>query len=336
MASSLEIQNVQTLSDLRSALARFSGDIEQALQTEEKQIEKTLEWLGERIRFWQREVERAQQAVRQAQADLRRCEASGYTDKDGNYHRPSCSHEIAALHNAERHLQTCRENLENARTWLSKVSQAVDAYHKDAHRLATVAGQHSEKARGRLDGLYQKYEAVRQAQVATGIREAIAGGVVALGSALASQASGHKEVGIGEVRPNATYRSGRYEYQTDAQGRVKSVYAKLQLKQADRSSLQTAVGKMGLPTDEGGHLIGARFGGPTDAYNLIPQDAHLNRRAWKRMENSWATSLESGHRVEAAIAPVYRSQDIRPTAFEVVYEIDRSPLVYMYFRNGSG
>lgn len=49
--------------------------------------------------------------------------------------------------------------------------------------------------------------------------------------------------------------------------------------------------------DDGGHLIGARFGGETGEENLTAQNRNLNRGAYKRVENDWAAHLENGDKV---------------------------------------
>lgn len=47
-------------------------------------------------------------------------------------------------------------------------------------------------------------------------------------------------------------------------------------------------------SDDGGHLIGARFGGSPYEENLTPQNSNLNRQDYKRMEDSWAAYLDQG------------------------------------------
>ena len=337
MSDSLEIHDIQTLSDLHAALGRFSTDVQQGLRVAEGSIRETLEWLEGRIRHWQREVDRAHQMVQQAQADLSRCQASGYVDRDGHYHQPDCSRQRAALQAAQEHLRLCQENLQTAQTWRSKVNGAVDAYHREARRLEQTARHHTERAQAEVTSLRGKYEAVHQQQVAAGIVGAIAGGVVALGLTAAALASRkQEEVGVTDVKPNAKYQEGSYEFQTDEHGRPKSVSATLELKAGSRSKVQEEVGHLGRPTDEGGHLIATRFNGPSDAYNLVPQDANLNRGAWKAMENGWAEALENGHQVQVMIDPVFRTKGARPSAFQVVYQIDMGNPRYVFFRNRPG
>ena len=53
--------------------------------------------------------------------------------------------------------------------------------------------------------------------------------------------------------------------------------------------------------DDGGHLIGARFGGEIGKENLTAQSRNLNRGSYKHMENQWAERLESGDKVFAHI-----------------------------------
>ena len=162
MSDSLEIHDIQTLSDLHAALGRFSTDVQQGLRVAEGSIRETLEWLEGRIRHWQREVERAHQMVQQAQADLSRCQASGYVDRDGHYHQPDCSRQRAALQAAQEHLRLCQENLQTAQTWRSKVNGAVDAYHREARRLEQTARHHTERAQAELTSLRGTYETVHQ------------------------------------------------------------------------------------------------------------------------------------------------------------------------------
>jgi hypothetical protein len=342
MPDTLEIRDINTLGDLGRALSRFSTDVHRALGTAEKTIDDTLGWLDERTRHWQREATRAHKTVEQARVDLGRCESSGYYDEDGHYHQPNCSSERAQLGRAQDHLLKCEENLHDAQAWRSRVNKAIDGYRRQSRRLEGVASNHTERAQAELSKLRSRYEAVHQRQVADGIAGALVGGtmaVVAVGSALVSQVhSGQQaDVGVDDLRPNATYHHGGYEFRTDEHGWPKSVSGKLDLKTGKRNlRLQRQVGKMGRPTDVGGHLIGVRFNGPSDAYNLIPQDADLNNKAWKRMENFWASSLESGNEVRVKIEPIRHGEGVRPVAIEATYQIDRGDLIHVLFKNRSG
>jgi hypothetical protein len=142
------------------------------------------------------------------------------------------------------------------------------------------------------------------------------------------------EVQPEELEPNKVYERNGYEYKTDEMGRTKLVSGDLQLVEGERTPLQTEIGHMGLETDEGGHLLATRFDGPTDAFNLVPQDENLNRGAWKSMENSWAEGLSKGQDVKVMVEPVYGDDTIRPESFEVLSQID-GELTYSSFLNES-
>jgi len=134
------------------------------------------------------------------------------------------------------------------------------------------------------------------------------------------------------IEPNSTYERNGYEYATDDLGRTRTVSADLRLEEGHRSHLQTEIGHTGIDGDEGGHLIGTRYDGPTDAFNLVPQNSNLNRGDWKAMENSWASALEEGRDVKVMIDPIYTGNATRPDSFDVLTQID-GELTYSSFLN---
>ena len=133
------------------------------------------------------------------------------------------------------------------------------------------------------------------------------------------------ELRFGELQPNTTYERNGYTYETDDQGRVTQVYGDLHLGESHRTAHQTEVGHMGLEGDEGGHLVGARFGGSPEGMNLVPQNMHLNRSDWKVMENEWADALDQGKDVALSTSLAYDEEQGlagRPSDFIVNYMID--------------
>jgi filamentous hemagglutinin len=79
-----------------------------------------------------------------------------------------------------------------------------------------------------------------------------------------------------------------------------------------------------LPSDCGGHLIAAVFGGAGEAINLVPMDKTLNGTGgkWYALEQEWLDALESGSNVKVDIQPVYSGSSTRPDSFVVKYEVD--------------
>ncbi len=115
------------------------------------------------------------------------------------------------------------------------------------------------------------------------------------------------------------YEAGeeKYKYETDKQGRIKRCSGELKLHPENERNnyAQRKVGgedrrKGELEKkDEGGHLIGRRFGGSAEIDNLIAQDSKLNRGEYKKMEDSWEDYLKQ---TDEKGNPKYRVQvDIR-------------------------
>jgi hypothetical protein len=144
-----------------------------------------------------------------------------------------------------------------------------------------------------------------------------------------------EELKFGHLEPNTTYVKNGYEFHTDSKGRVDFVFGELVRKDGLRSTHQTEVGKEGLEGDEGGHLIGTRFDGPPDGFNLVPQNSNLNRAAWKSMEDQWAKALDGGQKVTIAATPVYLDDVSRPIGFDTVYSIDDEWTTKSYYNESS-
>ncbi|WLR44383.1 DNA/RNA non-specific endonuclease [Bacillus carboniphilus] len=132
-----------------------------------------------------------------------------------------------------------------------------------------------------------------------------------------------------ELLPDAKYvTNDNYKYITDEYGRIINVEAPvLVLKKADRNKYAQANvgGKDRLP-DDGGHLIGAQFNGPSDIDNLVAQNSQINRRGgvWYEMETEWANALKERppKKVSVSIEPIYYNNSVRPYSFLVEYEIE--------------
>lgn len=100
------------------------------------------------------------------------------------------------------------------------------------------------------------------------------------------------------------FQPGVYEYSNDEIGKTATGSLQLTSNPTRNPQQQRTVGgdmrrengyKWGA--DDGGHLIGARFGGSPYEENLTAQNRNLNRSAYKHMENTWATHLEDGDKV---------------------------------------
>lgn len=87
-----------------------------------------------------------------------------------------------------------------------------------------------------------------------------------------------------------------------------------------RGDNATAIGRLGDPGDDGGHLGAHRFFGDTPDQGIVPQIANLNRGAWKKMESEWADWIAEDARVDYRIA-IDPPGAVRPDSFKVVYVV---------------
>jgi hypothetical protein len=144
MGMSANVLSIQAIEDLKAALARFGGE---ALNTAQLEIRRTLDWLTERLHYWQNEVRRRQQILAQVQAALARCRACGMRDpKTGAYREPLCTAEWEAVRQAEARLREAEAELRTVQHWKQAVEQAAADYGRQAGRLAAQLNQELPRA----------------------------------------------------------------------------------------------------------------------------------------------------------------------------------------------
>ncbi|WP_309455265.1 DNA/RNA non-specific endonuclease [Acinetobacter sp.] len=128
-----------------------------------------------------------------------------------------------------------------------------------------------------------------------------------------------------------------YTYKTDANGRVSSVQADLELGKIDRNSYQQKVSGRAdrAQDDHGGHLIASMFNGPGEGINLVPMNAKFNGSggAWYELEKSWKNALESNQSVKVNITPVYSGTSKRPSSFVVEQNVGGKTLPPLRLKN---
>lgn len=116
-----------------------------------------------------------------------------------------------------------------------------------------------------------------------------------------------------------------YAYQLDPNAKVREVSGEVDMAKKpsrSRSAQARAGGADRRPTDDGGHYVGARFNGPTDAFNHFAQDAKVNRGRYRAMEDQWARAKAEGKRVWFRIVPVYEGESQRPSLINAWFTIN--------------
>ncbi len=135
----------------------------------------------------------------------------------------------------------------------------------------------------------------------------------------------------GRLAPNSTYEINGYKYTTDEQGRIKTVEGELRTDSAPRSEhaqRNVGVDDGRLSNDQGGHLIGAQFGGYGSYENLTPMASQINaypNGKWGQMEQGWAEHLKAGDTVHVKIELNYPDDTIRAGSFRVTETVNGIP-----------
>lgn len=129
--------------------------------------------------------------------------------------------------------------------------------------------------------------------------------------------------------PNNSYTMNGYNYTTDKFGRPAVGENVLRLKESEKARLNikdslSAIGKgYEQGNDDRGHLIGERFGGSNGLENMTPMNASINRGAYKKLENKWASYLKEGKEVKIiTVLPNTTGDSHRADSFTAVYEVN--------------
>lgn len=116
-------------------------------------------------------------------------------------------------------------------------------------------------------------------------------------------------------------------WKTNAAGQPIEVSATLRefYTNAERSYAEvSAQGKVGgagrRASDDGGHVIGHRFVQDQGLQNIFPQDANLNRSAYKALENEMADWIAAGGDVNVTIK-LHDYQNGRPSEIDISYQV---------------
>ena len=73
MNSQANVKSIQALVEFRNALGQFCHETQQSLDTIAHQIRRFEEWLAERQRYWQQQIEYCQEEVYRTQHVLEDC-----------------------------------------------------------------------------------------------------------------------------------------------------------------------------------------------------------------------------------------------------------------------
>ena len=136
MSPGANVQRVEILKETNQAFSDFGQTISGQLQSIQNEINKTLEWLGERERSWRHAVQLCIYKLERAKRAYAACMAQPSDDRRG---RPNCSSEASAVTAAQQELDKAQRELENVLRWKGTVNNNLSAYIEQATKLQRTA-----------------------------------------------------------------------------------------------------------------------------------------------------------------------------------------------------
>jgi hypothetical protein len=323
MAKGARVLDPAVFGELKTALSVYQSATEEDLGAIQREIEQAKNWIEQRVTHWRGQVNRLAHELSQAQAALARCQSEARSSSEQRHSASDCSELQRAVAHAKRALEQAQANLEIAKTWQMQIIGISEEFRVKAQGFRqNVSNQVASAAQilSKAEADLEKYSG--SAPISAGASSSKSGD----NSSAPQEIEPNQEVKIGDLEPNTLYKRGNYYFRTDDQKRISSVYGQLEYLPEElrhrNVQQQRDAALLGIKDDdEGGHLIGARFNGSSDAFNLIPQNYNLNRGDWKSMENSWETAIKNGYDVIAQIEVLYPSNNSsRPSLLVAKYD----------------
>ena len=134
MSSQADVRSIDSLKELRVALALYEEDAAAALGAVESEVKRTARWLVEdRPIYWQEQIKRRREQVAMAKSELFRRKLQERPD-----HAPPMSEQKENLRQAEASLQEAERRLVMVRKWQPMFNQAVLEYHASVQRVKDI------------------------------------------------------------------------------------------------------------------------------------------------------------------------------------------------------
>jgi len=146
------VTSIEALQEFRADLCKFGDRAKDGLSSVQLEMQRTLDWLEDQEKSWQREVRRWEEAVTQARAELARRKMIRIGDR-----APDCTEQEDILRAALRRLDEAEDKLAKTSRWLPHFRRAVEEYQGPARQLAGFLEGEQPRALALLD---QKIDAL--------------------------------------------------------------------------------------------------------------------------------------------------------------------------------
>jgi hypothetical protein len=130
MTESANVTDIEALGALRAALCCFGEKAADALGAADMEIQRTVEWLDDQLKYWQHEVRRWEDEVFHARTELARRRMMRIGDRP-----PDCTEQEEALARARQGLEHAEDQVERTRRWQRLWQEAVIEYQGPVGQL---------------------------------------------------------------------------------------------------------------------------------------------------------------------------------------------------------
>ena len=155
MSSQASVRSIDTLKDLRVALALYGEDTLGAIGAVEAEVRRTLRWLQEEQPvYWQNQIKRRREQVSSARAEVFKKNLQKRPD-----YNPPMSEQKENLRKAEASLQDAEKRLAAVKKWQPLFKGAVLEYHASVQRIKDIAAGDVPRAVNLLSRMVDSLEA---------------------------------------------------------------------------------------------------------------------------------------------------------------------------------
>lgn len=155
MGTQANVQSIEALKGLRTALALFSEEVLSALGAVDMEIRRTVHWVQQdRKNYWQEQIKRRREAVAAAQAEVFRRKLAKTDD-----YTPAFSEQKELLRKAQASLQDAEQRVILVRKWEPALQHAVLEYQASRRRIKDLAAGDTPRAVAVLERLVEALEA---------------------------------------------------------------------------------------------------------------------------------------------------------------------------------
>jgi hypothetical protein len=133
MSESARLTSLDALVDLKAAFCVFTSEAKEALSSLAMEIQHTLGWLEEQMKYWTAAVRKCEDAVFQAKNELARRKMMRISDRP-----PDTTEQQEALQMARERLAYAEDKVEKVRHWLRALPDAINDYEGPSRQLGGI------------------------------------------------------------------------------------------------------------------------------------------------------------------------------------------------------